>query len=318
MTERLTLRATLSGHAGWVTAISAPQDATSKTILSASRDKSIMVWEIEEGNEDYAVAKRSLHGHSHFVQDVVGSADGMFCLSASWDGTLRLWDLKTGQTTRRFVDHTKDVLSVAFSSNNRQIVSGSRDKTLKIWNTLGECKATFGETERGHSNWVSCVRFSPTANNVIVSGGWDNMVKVWSFDEAKKLFDLAGHTGYVNTVTISPDASLCASGGKEGVTILWDLTQGSRLYNLDAGNIIHALCFSPNRYWLVAATQSSIRIWDLESKKVVDELKPEFNLGPKAQVPYCVSLSWSADGSTLYSGYTDGKIRVWTITTTGF
>ena len=56
------------------------------------------------------------------------------------DGTLRLWDLNTGVTTRRFVGHTKDVLSVAFSVDNRQIVSGARDKTIRLWNTLGECK----------------------------------------------------------------------------------------------------------------------------------------------------------------------------------
>ena len=45
-------------------------------------------------------------------------------------------------TTRRFVGHTKDVLSVAFSADNRQIVSGSRDKSIKLWNTLGVCKYT--------------------------------------------------------------------------------------------------------------------------------------------------------------------------------
>lgn len=48
----------------------------------------------------------------------------------------------SGNTTRRFVGHTKDVLSVAFSADNRQIVSASRDKTIKLWNTLGQCKYT--------------------------------------------------------------------------------------------------------------------------------------------------------------------------------
>lgn len=55
-----------------------------------------------------------------------------------------------------------------------------------------------------------------------------------------------------------------------------------------------------------------LQIWDLESKSIVDELRPEFlPVSKKAQLPFCICLNWSADGSTLYSGYTDGKIRVW-------
>lgn len=84
-------------------------------------DKTVIVWHLERSEGSYGVPKRSLTGHSHFVQDVVVSSDGQFALSGSWDGTLRLWDLTTGNTTRRFVGHTKDVLSVAFSVDNRQV-----------------------------------------------------------------------------------------------------------------------------------------------------------------------------------------------------
>ena len=105
------------------------------------------------------------------------SSDGAYALSSSWDKTLRLWELSTGLTTRRFVGHTNDVLSVSFSADNRQIVSGSRDRTIKLWNTLGDCKFTI--TDKGHTEWVSCVRFSPNPQNpVIVSAGWDKFVKV--------------------------------------------------------------------------------------------------------------------------------------------
>merc|ERR1712130_491494 len=171
-----------------------------------------------------------------------------------------------------------DVLSVAFSVDNRQIVSGSRDKTIKLWNTLGECKFTIGEGE-GHTEWVSCVRFSPvTTKPIIVSAGWDRLVKVWNLKNCKLNGDLRGHRYYINTVTVSPDGSLCASGGKDGTAMLWDL----------------------------------------ESKSIVDDLKPEFDLKTKnAQVPYCVSLQWSADGQTLYSGYTDGVLRVWAVQRSG-
>ena len=116
---------------------------------------------------------------THYTQVI--SSDGAYALSASWDKTLRLWELSTGATTRTFVGHTGDVLSVSFSADNRQIVSGSRDRTIKLWNTLGDCKFTI--TEKGHTEWVSCVRFSPNPQNpVIVSAGWDKLVKVrtWS------------------------------------------------------------------------------------------------------------------------------------------
>ena len=68
---------------------------------------------------------------------------------------MRLWDLNVGQSVRSFTGHTSDVNSVAFSSDNRQIVSGSRDKTIRLWNTLAECKYTI--TEDAHSDWVSQV-----------------------------------------------------------------------------------------------------------------------------------------------------------------
>merc|ERR1711907_806271 len=310
MSETLTFRGTLKGHAGWVTAIATSLENESM-VISASRDKTIIVWQLKRDESTYGWPKRALRGHGHFVEDVVLSSDGQFALSASWDATLRLWDLNSGTTTRRFVGHTKDVLSVAFSQDNRQIVSGSRDKTIKLWNTLGECKYTI--VEEGHTEWVSCVRFSPSATApVIVSCGWDKLVKVWSLANCRLRTNLVGHTGYLNTVTVSPDGSLCASGGKDGTAMLWDLNEGKRLYALEAGDIIHSLVFSPNRYWLCAATTLAIKIWDLESKSIVDELRPDFPpFRPHATAPYCTSICWSADGAVLYSGYTDGLIRAW-------
>jgi len=126
---------------------------------------------------------------------------------------------------------------------------------------------------------------------------------------------LFGHTGYLNTVVVSPDASLCASGGKDGYVMLWDLQEAKKLYQLEAGDVINSLCFSPNRYWLCAATHTSIKIWDLESKNIIDDIiiTDYENRSRKAMRHFCTCLHWSSDGSTLFAGYTDGKIRVYTI-----
>ena len=104
--------------------------------------------------------------------------------------------------------------------------------------------------------------------------------------------------------------------------MLWDLNEGKRLYSLDAGEIIHSLVFSPNRYWLCAATDECIKIWDLESKVIVDTLRPEeFDMGNEeggaashARAPHCTRLAWSADGSTLFAGYSDKIICVYVVT----
>lgn len=57
-----------------------------------------------------------------------------------------------------------------------------------------------------------------------------------------------GHNAYLNCVTVSPDGSLCASGGRDAKAMLWDLNEGKHLYTLDHKEVINALCFSPNRY----------------------------------------------------------------------
>lgn len=177
-------------------------------------------------------------------------------------------------------------------------------------NTLGECKFTL---TNAHDEWVSCVRFSPKAEKpMIISCGWDGKVKLWDMTTCKLLHVFEGHTGPVNTVTVSPDGSLCATGGKDGIAYLWDLNNMTQLYTLPAGGEIHALAYSPNRYWLCAATENAIRVWDLEHKVLVDELKTDFS-GQKNKEPACISLAWSADGRTLFSGYTDSSIRVWQV-----
>jgi len=103
----------------------------------------------------------------------------MYALSSSWDKTLRLWDLRTGKTSRKFVGHTKEVLSCTFSTDNRQIISAGADKTFKLWNTLADCK--FTNDSHNHTEWVSCVRYSPVAKNpYFATAGWDGKLKIWN------------------------------------------------------------------------------------------------------------------------------------------
>jgi guanine nucleotide-binding protein subunit beta-2-like 1 protein len=272
------------------------------------------MWRVIDDAETHAVPEKCFRGHNHFVEDIVISADSRYALSASWDGTMRLWELSSGRCNTKFRGHEGDVVSVTFNPSNTKIVSGSRDKSIRLWNVLGECHATL---ERGaHTDWVTCVRFSPDTEGegeMLVSCGWDKVVKVWNMTTLSLVANLEGHTGMLNAATVSPDGSLCASGGKDGDAILWDLHDAKKLYQLPAASEIHALVFSPTRYWLCAATTAAVIIWDLEDKEEVARLTPEDVgvLGKNALMPHCTSLAWSADGNTLYAGFTDNVVRVW-------
>lgn len=302
-------RGNLKGHRDGVTAI-ATSFANPNTIVTSSRDKKIIVWELTPEGETYGYARKALSGHNAAVSDVVLSSDGAYALSGSWDKTLRLWDLNQGKSIRSFISHKSDVFSVGFSADNRQIISAGRDKTIKLWNTLGECKYTIEEDK--HNDWVSCVRFSPsTKQPLIVSAGWDKVIKVWNLTNCKLRANLVGHTGVINTLTISPDGSLVASGGKDGAAMLWDINEGKHLYSLTANSAITALSFSPKNYWLCAATDSGIEIWDLETKRIIDRVtKPSKYV---SQLPWITSLSWSADGNVLFAGSSDGDIYVYEV-----
>merc|ERR1711936_509439 len=85
-------------------------------------------------------------------------------------------------------------------------------------------------------------------------------VKVWNLTNCKLKTNHVGHTGYLNTVTLSPDGSLCASGGKDGKAMLWDLTDDKHLYTLENHDIINSLVFSPvHRPRLVQRWPDSVR-----------------------------------------------------------
>jgi len=354
----LNYKGILKGHGDVVTSICTAATTDSNVIVSGSRDKKLIVWQMNQDGygTEVGTAKKSLSGHGQAIQDCALSAavgGDKFAISASWDSTLRLWDLQKGVMARKFIGHTSDVNSVAFSMDSRQVVSGSRDKTIKVWNTRSECKFTSPAAE-SHSDWVSSVRFSPDKSPTIVSASWDKTIKVWSLNDWKVKNTFAGHEAPVHTVTVSPDGSLCASGGKDSVCILWDLGSDKKVYTLETkgkdSGAVNSLCFSPRYYWLCAAMDKAIRIWELEEKKMLCDIVLKFqpsardmNNGggavdgenmqqavqmvdkkvtpatnfcdlegqsPSKTLPWATCLQWDYAGTNLFVGTSSGDILV--------
>ena len=323
MSAEISLRGCLKGHNGWITSI-APSPADANTIITSSRDQTCMIWKLGAGEsiEDpslvlsYGTPLRSLHGHSHIVQDVCVSLNGQYALSASWDNTIRLWNLTTGESEKTLIGHSKDVLSVCFSPDNRLIMSCGRDRSIKLWNTLGECQYTLDK--QGHNDWVSCVRFVPSSETPrIVSCGYDKIVKVWSLNNMNVEYNLVGHTQLVNKVAVSPDGSICASAGKDGKVFIWDLSTGLENFHIDLDDEVTDIAFSPASYILAIATTTGIILYDMDKKEKLATVAPEFPVrSKKATIPVCNCLAWSIDDANLFTGYTDNVVRVWEVTAT--
>ena len=154
------------GHGGWVTSLAVGEEEvdgeTVEFLLSGSRDKTLIKWDLvkdEEFEEDapFGKAKKLLTGHSHFISQIRLTGDSRYAFSSSWDGTCRLWNMKTGRTISKLIGHERDVLSIDLSPDDRQIITGGQDKKIKIWNTRSECKHTVDAN--AHTDAVSCVKF---------------------------------------------------------------------------------------------------------------------------------------------------------------
>ena len=304
------LKSTLIGHNGDITSLAIAQTRPD-ILVSGSRDKTLMVWKIDtnsEGQPETIAPYKSLHGHSHFISDLVLSNDGNFAISASWDHTLRLWDLNKMESVKRFVGHEGDVMSVAFSADNTKILSVGRDKTINLWNTVGKCVKSI-KTD-SHTEWISCVRFvANSKGNKFVTGGWDNLVKTWTLDENFKAEStIHHHTGFINTIAFSPDGSIMATAGKDGNVAMWTLNNGTGLYeflyDVTIGAQIHEIVFAENPQLFTCLVATDSGVFAIKDKEVVG--------GVQTGSP-ALSITLSATKDIIFTGHADKKIRMFKV-----
>jgi len=161
-------------------------------------------------------------GHSGPVTRCVFSPDGTQVLSGSYDQTLKLWNVATGECHRTFSGHRSAVSSCVFSPDGTHVLSGSHDKTLKLWNVAtGECYRTFS----GHRSPVNSCVFSPDGTHVL-SGSHDKTLKLWNVATGECHRTFSGHTNLVRSSVFSPDGTQVLSGSSDNTLKLWDVATG--------------------------------------------------------------------------------------------
>lgn len=243
-----------------------------------------------------------LEGHENVVSAALFSDDGERLISASWDKSLRVWDMKSARSTATLSGHRDWVLAIALSPDGERIVSASQ-REIRVWDAntfelLTEYPGLGGAA-------VNSVAFSEDARQ-LATGGRDGTVKLWQVGDANPSKIFKGFDCWVHCVAFSADNKTLAAGTRTGRIRLFDLTDGADKAAIEGhdGRQVLSLAASPKFNLLASAGyDQTIKIWDLASGREQAQLT-----GHKGIV---TAVAWSPDGKLLASGDRHGPIKLW-------
>lgn len=224
---------TLNGHEHAITSVRfLPCSGSGKNLLvSASADQTIRLWDTTTG-----FCVKVLQGHNDWVRSVCPSDDGQFILSSSSDNTACLWDIHSCSpgATLTLIGHNKAINCCAFappssyqylsslaglsmvvpSSNAAEFfATGSRDKSIKLWNANGKCLATL----LGHDSWVSALVFHP-GGKYIFSAADDKTLRFWDLNQKGQCMSVIRgvHEGFITCLRWIPAIKTVHGQNRDG------------------------------------------------------------------------------------------------------
>ncbi|MGH3517460.1 MAG: AAA family ATPase, partial [Haloechinothrix sp.] len=264
---------------------------------------------------------KPLGGHTGAVYLTSFSPDGGTLATASYDRTVRLWDVRDRDNPRPLgtpLDgHTSWVSTAVFSPDGRTLATAGDDHTLRLWDVADrEHPKLIGKPVAPGNGTIYLVAFSPDGTT-LVTANEDHTAGLWNVaDPAKPTRlgeSLSGHTAAVRSVAFSPDGQSLATTGDDGTVRIWDVTdpaeatpRGQPLTG-HTGDV-HSVAFSPDSRVLASGgDDKTVRRWDVATG---EPLGPPLS-GHTAPV---WSVLFSPDGTMLASGGHDSTVRLWNVT----
>jgi WD40 repeat protein/serine/threonine protein kinase/two-component SAPR family response regulator len=268
--------------------------------LSTSLDTSIQIWGMVSSLSDETLEPTiTLTGHESPIFLLAFSPDGTKLASASRDGSARVWDVTSGQELV-VLHHGERVRSLAFHPVGDRLLTGDFGGNVRVWDVTPQ-----GSTERlalaTHSE-VKTAAYS-TDGSLLVTGGWDNLGRIWNPETGALIHMLEGHSAVVFDTTFHPEGRQVATASTDGTVRIWDTQTGEALMVLeghgdgDVGGIFTGVLgvdYNPagDRLATVGA-DGTLRIWDVDSGNELMMIK---------EVTGLVNVIFSPDGQYLVYG----------------
>jgi WD40 repeat protein len=198
---------------------------------------------------------------------------------------------------RNQLQHQGGVNAVAISRDGKQILTGSEDNTVRLWDNQGNLIQEL----TGHQGGVIAVAFSPDGKQIL-TGSYDNTPRLWD-NQGNLIQELTGHQGEVTAVAISPDGKQILTGSEDNTARLWD-NQGNLIQELTGHQGgVYAIAISPDgKQILTGSEDNTPRLWDNQGN-LIQELT-----GHQGGV---TAVAISPDGKQILTGSDDNTARLW-------
>ena len=288
--------AAFNGHGNTIMAVAA--DQSGKRVVSGAMDNKLYIWDASETEKP----QLELDGHYTAIQRVEFSKNGKLLLSGDRDGDVICWNAETGELITRFQNHHGSIVGLCFYKDGKHGLSVDREGNAISW----ELK-TGSEVKRFNVGKVTTVAFAPE-KNILVSGGQEQYLGVWNFDQGSRITDLRGDL-YRTTLTlaVSPDGKYALSGGQDKRVRLWNLTTRSMEHSMEGHDgWVQCLDFLGDRKLAISGGKDNVlHIWDLELGESMEIFRNHAGS--------VISLDVSTDGKRAVSGSSDKSVRLWVL-----